>query len=67
MGLFDPNWWREVCLSLDPEDLSAIDSLKTLRDKIAHGKPNGTGFVTIRNYCGGAKRFAKRLPEIVLT
>ena len=54
---FDKTWWHTIESITKIENLSAIDSLKTLRDQIAHGKPNGTGFITVRDYYNKSKVF----------
>lgn len=63
---FDKDWWPEIKLRTTAEDREAVDSLKTLRDQIAHGKPNGTGLNTVSNYFSGAKRFSNVFGEVLL-
>lgn len=62
---FDKDWWPSIEARTPPESLSAIDSLKTLRDQIAHGKPNGTGYMTVKNYYVKSKRFVSDLALVV--
>lgn len=65
LGGFDKNWWVSV-VGLAPESSrAAVDSLKALRDQIAHGRPNGTGFATVRGYYTEAKRFVNCLNDVV--
>ena len=64
--LFDLSWWGAIEDRTTPEAMSAVDSLKTLRDQIAHGKPNGTGFVTVKTYHKGATKFVMDLAHVVL-
>lgn len=64
---FDKDWWPEIRVRTSPENTSAIDSLKTLRDQIAHGKPNGTGYMTVRDYYVRSKRFVSDLSAVVNT
>lgn len=54
---FDKDWWPEIKATTAPENIEAIDSLKTLRDQIAHGKPNGTGYTIVKQYYTNAKKF----------
>lgn len=63
---FDRNWWVSIEHDTDLEDREAIDSLKALRDKIAHGKANGTGFATVSRYYKSAKRFSAVFEKVVL-
>ena len=46
----DKEIWKHVENKCSQEDLDALDSLKTIRDAIAHGKHNGTGILTIHRY-----------------
>lgn len=50
LSRFDPGWWPTISAHLTEENLSAIDSLKNIRDQLAHGGDNGTGFTVIRRY-----------------
>lgn len=62
---FDKEWWPAIEARTTIENISAIDSLKTLRDQIAHGKPNGTGYMTVKDYYSRAKQFAVDLAAVV--
>ena len=62
---FDKTWWPEIVTRTAAENISAVDSLKTLRDQIAHGRPNGTGYITVRNYYVKSKRFVGDFAAIV--
>ncbi|MEE4208011.1 MAG: HEPN domain-containing protein [Parvularcula sp.] len=64
---FDPEWWRQIENNLSPADLEAVDSLKTLRDQIAHGRPNGTGFRTVEQYYSSAKRVISEISSVILS
>lgn len=63
---FDKGWWGALEAETPIDAASAIDSLKTLRDQIAHGKVNGTGFSTVRDYYARAKRFVDDFAAVVL-
>lgn len=47
---FDADWWIQLEATTSEVDRVAVDSLKTLRDQIAHGKRNGTGFSIVEGY-----------------
>lgn len=47
---FDQSWWPAIHDKVGQECLSSIDSLKAIRDQIAHGKYNGTGFRVVKSY-----------------
>lgn len=62
---FDKDWWPSIKNLTAAENISAIDSLKTLRDQIAHGKPNGTGYITVKDYYAKSKRFILDFATVV--
>lgn len=62
---FDKDWWPEIKAQTPPASMSAIDSLKTLRDQVAHGKPNGTGYMTVKGYYKSSKRFVSDFASVV--
>ena len=62
---FDKDWWPAIVSRTAIENISAVDSLKTLRDQIAHGKPNGTGYMTVRDYYVKSKRFVGDFASVV--
>ncbi|MEC9245313.1 MAG: HEPN domain-containing protein [Pseudomonadota bacterium] len=63
---FDKEWWPKIAERTSRENIEAIDSLKTLRDHIAHGRHNGTGYYTVRDYYKRSKRFILDFTYIVL-
>lgn len=63
---FDTSWWPEIINSTGQNVRDSIDSLKTLRDQIAHGKMNGTGITVVSQYCSDARIFVRKYSEIVL-
>ena len=65
LGQFDKAWWPTIIARTAVENTSAIDSLKTLRDQIAHGKPNGTGYMTVRDYYKSSKRFVTDFAAVI--
>lgn len=66
MATFDQQWWPSISQKCRPDTISAIDSLKTIRDQIAHGKDNGTGLHTIKAYYIEAKKFVGYVNEVIL-
>lgn len=65
-GHFDPSWWERMQQVVTEPEKSAIDSLKTLRDQIAHGGQCGAGFSTVRGYYAYSKSFINKVSGIVL-
>lgn len=63
---FDRSWWPRIVDETTLQDREAVNSLKTIRDQIAHGKPNGTGMVTVSGYYTGAKRFSRAFGGVLL-
>jgi hypothetical protein len=62
----DPQWWADLSAALSAEERAAIDSLKDLRDQIAHGNYNGTGFQTVRAYYVAARSFIAKLGNLII-
>ena len=52
---------------LSAEEQSAIDSLKALRDSIAHGGDNNTGYIVITQYFKAVENFPKHLHQALCT
>ena len=42
LSQLDPTWWGKLADELSEENLSAMNSLKNIRDQLAHGGDNGT-------------------------
>lgn len=63
---FDPEWWRQIEQTTSSEERDSVDSLKNLRDQIAHGHHNGTGFNTVNGYLKNAKTFIQKFSLVVL-
>lgn len=53
----DPEFWEKIEESCGDSDLAAVDSVKNIRDKIAHGNHDGTGIITANDYFQGICRF----------
>ena len=65
LGRFDTTWRDEFCTQRTDKQKKAIDSLKTLRDQVAHGKQNGTGYVRVKDYYKEATDALETLAGIV--
>ncbi|SHJ06079.1 HEPN domain-containing protein [Wenxinia saemankumensis] len=63
---FDGGWWDQLEDRVKDSDRAAIDSLKAIRDKVAHGRPNGTGFSVVGSYYSSIKRFAREFDQLIL-
>jgi RiboL-PSP-HEPN len=63
---FDSDWVKKLAAKISLEEKEAINSLKTLRDDIAHGKHNGTGYIVVKRYFSEAVKFLNKLDKIVL-
>ncbi|MGB0696240.1 MAG: HEPN domain-containing protein [Rhodospirillaceae bacterium] len=63
---FDPKWWPEIMEASSETERDAVDSLKALRDRIAHGHENGTGFSLVEEYCKKSKSFVRKLSQVIL-
>lgn len=63
---FDSSWWSEIQQDLDEPVFVAIDSLKTIRDQIAHGNHNGTGLITIKQYYENVVIFCTTMQKVIL-
>ncbi len=63
---FDKDWWPTIEQNTGAENTAAVDSLKTLRDQIAHGRPNGTGYMTVKDYYTNSKRFVLDFAAVII-
>lgn len=63
---FDNTWWQEIAAICGPTILQSIDSLKNVRDDVAHGKHNGTGINTIKDYFDHAVVFSREFQKTIL-
>jgi RiboL-PSP-HEPN len=62
---FDKDWWSTLLKSTSDEERAAVDSVKALRDSIAHGGVNGTGYLTIKQYDRQIKTFIIKVAELL--
>lgn len=63
---FDSSWWAQIEASASEESRLAIDSLKTIRDQLAHGRDNGTGLVNIKRYFAASCDLIDKLEALLL-
>lgn len=63
---FDTDWWKTIEQNTSDAQRSAVDSLKALRDQVAHGRSNGTGFNIIRQYYQELRTFIEVVGNVVL-
>ena len=63
LASFDSRIWDHLKAAMTPEETAAIDSLKALRDQIAHGRDNNTGYVVISRYFEAVISFPEKLSE----
>tara|TARA_R110002051_G_scaffold324562_1_gene422421 strand:- start:458 stop:934 length:477 start_codon:yes stop_codon:yes gene_type:complete len=63
---FNKDWWNEIAGHCPRTALESIDSLKNVRDDVAHGKHNGTGLRIVRGYFDDAVKFSTALQNVVL-
>src|SRR5271168_3187059 len=61
LGTFDRKIWESLKSAMTNEEIAAIDSLKALRDQIAHGKDNNTGYFVIARYFEAIADFPEKL------
>lgn len=67
LNSFDRSWWPRIQEVTRAQCFEAVDSLKNLRDQIAHGRPNGTGFRTVSEYFTDAKGFVNGVSQVILS
>lgn len=63
---FNSDWSRALENSATAAQSEAVDSLKTLRDQIAHGRSNGTGYMVVKRYYQDSCRFIECLANVVV-
>lgn len=66
LNRFDDRWWPAIREGTTYSSRSSIDSLKDLRDTIAHGGSNGTGLATVQSYFNGATQVIQKMTEEIL-
>lgn len=66
LNCFDNSWWGDIVSLTSYEYIESVDSLKTLRDQIAHGKHNGTGYNVVKKYFNNSKLFVSDMSTIIV-
>lgn len=66
LDLFNASWWGQLEAGTSNDVRDSVDSLKTLRDQIAHGHRNGTGFTVVNGYYLHSRDFVRALSLVVL-
>ncbi|MBD0864325.1 MAG: hypothetical protein GDA36_01320 [Rhodobacteraceae bacterium] len=66
LNQFDPCWWPKIKDATPTKSKESVDSLKSIRDKIAHGRPNNTGYITVKGYYDDSKRFISDMCTVIL-
>lgn len=56
---FDDDIFERIEKIVDEEAKNAVDSIKGLRDQLAHGDDNGTGYGTVKRYHAGVRAYAR--------
>lgn len=58
---FDRSWYPIIESLANDEQKNAVDSIKDLRDQLAHGGENGTGYGVAKAYHTGVRGYATHL------
>lgn len=66
LGGFSSTWWPEIETLSGAKIIGSVDSLKNVRDDVAHGKNNGTGLTTIKQYFSDCVVFSGHLQDVIL-
>jgi hypothetical protein len=66
LNAFRNDWYPSIELLASDAEKAAVDSVKTLRDKLAHGEDVSFGYSTARSNYFRVKQYTQRLIEIVL-
>ena len=65
LNRFDKTWFSAVEAKAQDAQKGAVDSVKDLRDQLAHGNDNGIGYSTARTYHFLVREYAAHLLSIV--
>lgn len=65
LNRFDRHWWQEIEDKTTKEERISIDSLKNLRDTLAHGGRNGTRYHVVIQYYRDAKNFVDVVEKVI--
>lgn len=62
---FDTEWWQEIEKQTSKDIKDSVDSLRNVRNQIAHGDHNGTAYHFALQYYEHAKTFVDIIDEVV--
>jgi len=62
---FDPSWFPKIEARANDAQKNAVDSIKDLRDQLAHGAENGTGYGVAKMYHAGVRGYAEHLVAVL--
>ncbi len=62
---FNHSWFEKLEAATTEAEKNAIDSVKELRDQLAHGLDNGTGYAVARNYHLQVRGYVERFHQIL--
>lgn len=62
---FNESWYESVESIATDSEKNAVDSIKELRDKLAHGVDNGTGYGTVKVYHKETRGYVERLLQVL--
>lgn len=65
LGSFDMGWKREIDEQVEQEVKDSVNTIKAVRNNIAHGESNSSGFGAALKCYGNAKIFLERVSVIV--
>ena len=63
---FDVDLWEKVKDRCTSSDLSSVDSLKSVRDKIAHGQQGSIGILAVKGYFDGICNVVQAISDEML-
>lgn len=65
LGRFDKQWFQSLETTAAEAEKNAVDSVKELRDQLAHGSDNGTGYAVARGYHFLVRDYVGRLLAVL--
>ena len=65
LGRFNETWFESIEAIASDGEKNAVDSIKQLRDRLAHGLDNGTGYGTIKAYHQQTRMYVERILQIL--
>ena len=65
LNRFDKEWWKKVENQTSKDVRDSVDSLRNVRNQIAHGNHNGTGYTVAKQYYRDAKIFINVIEKVI--